>query len=209
MIAGRAQRRRCHRSAVVLTVAVTTGLFGVSAGSHAQTGRGRLGLGTPATPEQVAALDTDVRPDGTGLPAGKGTAADGAAVYALQCAACHGAKGEGGVADVLVGGEPRGMLPFGPAYEQWRGTRPDVEFTIGNYWPYATTLFDYVRRAMPAGSPGSLTPDQTYAVVAWLLAQNGVIEPSAEMNAQTLPKVAMPAHGRFVPDARRGGREVR
>jgi cytochrome c len=126
-----------------------------------------------------------------------------------QCAACHGAKGEGGAADPLVNPEPKGMPPFGAAYEQWRGSRPDVPFTIGNYWPYATTVFDYVRRAMPPSSPGSLSADETYAVVAWLLAQNGIIGDEAVMTAETLPKVAMPAGRMFVPDDRRGGRAVR
>jgi len=169
----------------------------------------RFGIGAPASPEQIAALDIDVRPDGTGLPPGQGTARDGAGVYAKQCAACHGAKGEGGPADPLVAADPPGLAPFGPAYEQWRGARPDVPFTIGNYWPFATTVFDYVRRAMPPTAPGILTADETYAVVAWLLAQNGIIGDEAVMNAQSLPKVAMPARKMFVPDDRKGGRTVR
>jgi len=169
----------------------------------------RFGFGEPAPRELVAALDIDVRPDGTGLPPGRGTAREGAAIYAKQCAACHGTKGEGGAADPLVGAEPRGVPPFGPAYEQWRGTRPDVPFTIGNYWPYATTVFDYVRRAMPPAAPGSLTPDDTYSVVAWLLAQNGIIADGAVMSLETLPKVVMPARKMFVPDDRKGGRSVR
>ena len=169
----------------------------------------RFGFGEPAPRELIAALDIDVRPDGTGLPPGRGTARDGAAVYAKQCAACHGAKGEGGTADRLVGAEPKDVPPFGPAYEQWRGSRPDVPFTIGNFWPYAPTVFDYVRRAMPPSAPGSLTADETYAVVAWLLAQNGIIPEDAVMSADTLPKVVMPARKMFVPDDRRGGRTVR
>jgi mono/diheme cytochrome c family protein len=169
----------------------------------------RFGFGEPAPREVIAALDTDVRPDGTGLPPGRGVAREGGAIYAAQCAACHGAKGEGGAADRLVGAEPKGLPPFGPAYEQWRGSRPDVPFTIGNYWPYAATVFDYVRRAMPPSAPGSLTADQTYAVVAWLLAQNGIIGDETVMNAETLPKVLMPARTMFVPDNRRGGRTVR
>ena len=116
-----------------------------------------------------------MRPDGTGLPPGGGTAREGAPLYAQKCAACHGANGEGGTADVLVGAEPKNSAPFGPEYERWRGARPDVPFTIGNYWPYATTAFDYVRRAMPAGAPGSLTADETYALVAWLLMLRGFI----------------------------------
>jgi cytochrome c len=169
----------------------------------------RFGFGEPASREVIATLDTDVRPDGTGLPPGQGTARDGAAVYAARCAACHGAKGEGGVADRLVGTEPMGMPPFGPAYEQWRAGRADVPFTIGNYWPYATTVFDYVRRAMPPSAPGSLTADDTYALAAWLLAQNGIIAEDAVINAVTLPKVVMPARRMFVPDDRKGGRTVR
>jgi cytochrome c len=175
----------------------------------AQSPPRRVGLGTPATPEQVAALDIDVSPDGAGLPPGGGSAREGAGVYAQTCAACHGANGEGGTADPLVGAEPKETLPFGPDYERWRGGRPDVPFTIGNYWPYATTIFDYVRRAMPASAPGSLTADETYALTAWLLARNGIIADAAVMNAETLPRVRMPARARFVRDNRKGGAEVK
>ena len=175
----------------------------------AQAPAQRFGFGQPATPDQIAAIDIDVRPDGTGLPAGKGTAREGAGIYARHCAACHGARGEGGQADALVGAEPKTSAPFGPEYEKWRNGRTDVPFTIGNYWPYATTLFDYIRRAMPTTSPGALTPDETYSVVAWLLAQNQIIPDDAEMNAQTLPRVIMPARSRFVRDDRRGGAQIR
>ncbi len=177
--------------------------------STAQTPSTRLGIGTPATRDQIAALDIDVRPDGTGLPAGSGTATAGAPIYAQKCAACHGANGEGGAAEVLVGAEPKATAPFGPEYERWRAGRPDVPFTIGNYWPYATTVFDYVRRAMPANAPGSLTADETYSLTAWLLAKNQIIAESDVMNADTLPRVRMPARSRFVPDDRKGGPEVR
>ena len=169
----------------------------------------RLGFGEPASRELIASLDTDVRPDGTGLPEGQGSARDGAAAYARQCASCHGPKGEGGSADVLVGAEPRGMAPFGDEYERWRAGRPDAPFTIGNYWPYASTLFDYVRRAMPLNAPGSLTADDTYGIVAWLLAQNGIIPQDAVMSRETLPRVMMPARKMFVPDDRKGGKETR
>jgi S-disulfanyl-L-cysteine oxidoreductase SoxD len=182
--------------------------FATTAAAFAQAPE-RFGLGQPAAPDAIARLDSDVGPDGKGLPAGSGTPARGADVYARQCAACHGAKGEGGQADALVGPEPSGMAPFGPQYEQWRGGRPDVPFTVGNYWPYATTLFDYVRRAMPPTAPGTLSSDELYSVVAWMLAQNRIIPDSAVMTAETLPKVMMPARSRFVPDNRKGGREVR
>ena len=92
----------------------------------------------------------------------------------------------------LVGTQPGGGPPFGPAYEEWRDERPDVPFTVGNYWPYATTLFDYIRRAMPTSAPGSLDTDQVYGLVAWLLAQNEIIGESDVMNAETLPAVRCP-----------------
>ena len=109
----------------------------------------------------------------------------------------------------LVGAEPTSSAPFGPAYEQWRNGRADVPFTVGNYWPYATTIFDYVRRAMPASAPGSLTANETYSLVAWLLVKNGVIAETEPMNADTLPRVSMPARSRFVPDDRKGGSTVK
>ena len=169
----------------------------------------RFGFGQPAAHDEIAALDIDVRPDGTGLPPGRGTAAEGAPIYATQCAACHGFAGEGGIGEPLVGAEPRGLPPFGPAYEQWRGDRRDVRLTIGNYWPYATTLWDYINRAMPVAEPGSLEPNEVYALVAWLLSKNGIIAEDAVMDQKTLPQVVMPARDRFVPDDRRGGGEVR
>ena len=191
------------------TLIVVAVLFTATVMVKAQQTPPRFNIGTPATPEQIAALDIDVRPDGTGLPPGSGTAADGAPIYAQKCAACHGANGEGGAADVLVGAEPKDMAPFGPAYERWRNGGKDVPFTIGNYWPYATTVFDYVRRAMPGNAPGTLTANETYSLTAWLLAKNGIITESAPMDAQTLPKVVMPAHARFVPDNRTGGPAIR
>jgi len=190
-------------------IILVSALFAANLVAAAQSPSRLLGIGSPATPEQIAALDIDVRPDGTGLPSGSGTARDGAGVYAQKCASCHGANGEGGAAEALVSAEPKDTAPFGPEYERWRGTRPDVPFTIGNYWPYATTLFDYVRRAMPASAPGSLTSDETYALVAWLLAKNEIITEGDTMYRETLPRVRMPARARFVPDSRRGGAEVK
>lgn len=190
-------------------VTVVAAVLTVTLASAAQSPPKPIGLGTPATPEQIAALDIDVRPDGAGLPAGSGTAQAGGAVYARKCAACHGANGEGGAAEALVGVEPKTIAPFGPAYERWRGDRPDVPFTIGNYWPYATTIFDYVRRAMPVDAPGSLTADEAYAIVAWLLVKNEIIAENDPMNRETLPRVRMPARSRFVPDNRKGGVDVK
>ena len=161
-----------------------------------------FGFGRAATPEEIAAWDIDIMPDGTGLPEGEGTAASGAPIYARQCAVCHGQAGEGGVADRLVGYEPESTPPFGPRYEAWRGDGPDVPYSVGNYWPYATTLYDYIHRAMPTNAPGTLEPDQVYGLVAWVLAENGIIAADAVMNATTLPAVEMPARDIFVPQER-------
>ena len=92
--------------------------------------------------------------------------------------------------------------PFGPRYEAWRGDRDDVPYTVGNYWPYATTLYDYINRAMPLHAPGSLEPDQVYRLVAWLLARNGIVGDDTVIDADTLPAVEMPARAVFVPDWR-------
>jgi cytochrome c len=162
----------------------------------------RFGFGTDATPERVALWNHDVRPDGTGLPPGRGSVEEGVMVFRTRCAACHGATGVEGPNDRLVGREPRDFS-FGTDKALLK------KRTVGNYWPYATTLFDYITRAMPQNAPGSLTADETYAVIAWILHRNGILDADAVMDARALPRVVMPAHDRFVPDDRRGGAEVR
>ncbi len=142
-------------------------------------------LGREATPAQIAGWDISVGPDGVGLPPGRGTAVTGAAVYEQKCQVCHGAKGAGQPNDRLVGGQ--GTL----------ASKTPVR-TIGSYWPYATTVFDYVRRAMPYIQPQSLTNDEVYAVTAYLLSLDGIIGEGDEMNAQTLPKVTMPNQANFI-----------
>jgi cytochrome c len=153
-----------------------------------------FGIGRPATAAEIAALDIDVGPDGAGLPPGRGTSADGAPIYGTRCAACHGKTGKEGPNDVLVGRIPGDAFPF--------AKDPRAPKTIGSYWPYATTVFDYIRRAMPPDRPGSLHDDEVYALVAFLLAQNELIPPDAVIDAASLPKVRMPAHDHFVPDTR-------
>jgi cytochrome c len=172
-------------------------LSGAASSSEAQTAP-RYGVGRPATRAEIAAWDIDVNPSGAGLPAGRGTAADGARVFAAKCAACHGANGEGLPAGpALVGREPREGFPFGQSLKYTR--------TVGNYWPYATTLYDYINRAMPATAPGSLAADEIYGVVAWILSRNEIIDSTAIMDAKSLPRVRMPARDRFVPDDRGPG----
>jgi cytochrome c len=161
----------------------------------------RYGLGRAASPEEVKALDIDVMPDGRGLPPGRGTVREGASVYADKCASCHGAKGEGGTAERLVGRNDGDSFAY--------ATNGKLIRTIGSYWPYATTLYDYTFRSMPFMQPGTLTPGETYALVAFLLFQNGVITEDAVMDAASVPKVVMPARNHFVMDDRKGGKVVK
>ncbi len=142
-------------------------------------------LGQPLTPEQVAAIDFTVLPDGRGLPPGEGNARQGLEVYQSHCSACHGPAGVGGINDQLAGGH--GSL-----------TTAKPVRTIGSYWPYATTVFDFIRRAMPYTAPGTLNNDELYALTAYLLHINQVVTEDAVMNAQTLPAVTMPNVGQFV-----------
>jgi S-disulfanyl-L-cysteine oxidoreductase SoxD len=153
-----------------------------------------FGIGRAATAAEIAAWDIDVGPDGVGLPPGRGTPAEGATIYAARCAGCHGKSGREGPNDVLVGRVEGEGFPFA------RDVR--LPRTIGNYWPYATTVFDYVRRAMPPDAPGSLSDNEVYALVAHLLAWNGLVSSDAVIDAASLPKVQMPARSRFVPDTR-------
>lgn len=161
----------------------------------------RYGIGRPASAEDIRALDIDVMPDGRGLPPGSGTVAEGAAVYAAKCAACHGANGEGGSADRLVGRNDGDSFGF--------ATNPKLIRTVGSYWPYATTLYDYTFRSMPFTAPGTLTPGETYGLVAYLLFLNRIVPESAVMDARTLPQVVMPARDRFVRDNRTGGKAIK
>ena len=142
-------------------------------------------LGRAATAAEVAAADISIAPDGSGLPAGQGSVKAGAAVYAAKCASCHGPKGAGTPADPLVGGA--GTL-----------AQPNAVRTVGSYWPYATTLFDYIRRAMPTTAPLSLSNEEVYALSAYVLHLNGIVAEDAVMDAQTLPKVRMPNREGFM-----------
>ena len=154
-----------------------------------------FGFGTPASEDRVAAWDIDVKPDGEGLPPGSGSVAEGRVLYETYCLQCHGPTGTEGPNDRLVSaGE----------WDQWPPGR-----TVGGYWPYATTLFDYTRKAMPQTTPGALTDDQVYAVVGYVLHLAGIVSADAVLDSASLAAVEMPARNRFVPDDRTGGPEIR
>jgi S-disulfanyl-L-cysteine oxidoreductase SoxD len=160
----------------------------------------RLELGRAATEEEIARLAIAVMPDGRGLPPGSGTAREGAPLYAAQCAACHGAQGEGGAGGRLAGRIPEDAFDFGDGMP---GPR-----TIGSYWPWATTVFDYVRRSMPFDRPGSLSDEEVYALTAHLLYLNEIVAWDEVMDRESLPQVVMPARDRFVPDDRESRNHV-
>jgi len=142
-------------------------------------------LGQPIGQDELAAWDLHVLPDGSGLPRGSGTPAQGAPIYAQKCAMCHGEQGKGGQNAPLVGAPPLSTI--------------EAPKTIANFWPYATTVFDFIRRSMPWQQPRSLSNDEVYALTAYILALNKLIGEHDTMNAQTLPGVRMPNRDGFIP----------
>ena len=154
-----------------------------------------FGFGAPASEARIALWDIDVKPDGEGLPPGSGSVAEGRRVYETYCLQCHGPTGTEG---------PNDRLATAGEWDRWPAGR-----TVGGYWPYATTLFDYTRKAMPQATPGTLTDDQVYAVVGYVLNLSGLVPADAVMDSASLAAVEMPYRDRFVPDDRRGGPEVR
>lgn len=166
-------------------------LFAINkASADEKTKPATYNTGRVATDADLNASDLSVFPNGAGLPQGRGTVQEGATIYQQQCAACHGDKGEG--------------RPEFPALVGGRGTlaSPAPLLTVGSYWPYATSVFDYIRRAMPYGSPGSLTNDEVYAVTAWLLHTNEIIDSKQELNQANLATISMPNRNGFVRDPR-------
>ena len=149
----------------------------------------KYGVGRPPTEDEIRGLGLAIAPDGTGLPEGSGTAVAGREVFAALCSRCHGDRGEGGIGPPLVGGQ--GTLATAKPLK-----------TVGSFWPYATTVWDYVNRAMPFDQPGLLKPPQVYAVVAYILNLNGIIGSDQMIDAKSLPKVKMPNRDGFVPDPR-------
>lgn len=156
-------------------------------------------FGRVATDKEVDSINIDVSPNGTGLPVGSGTASKGKLIYAAKCSVCHGETGMEGPFNILVT----------PSLNLSKKVKNFPEKTIGNYWPYATTLYDYINRAMPYNTPGTLTPEEVYSLTAFLLNANGIIDSTLVLDANTLPQVVMPAQKLFVADDRKGGTEVK
>lgn len=185
----------CSRGEATRTTFATYDAGAVPGGPGAST---RYALGHAPSDSALRAMNLDVGPDGAELPAGHGSVAEGAALFATQCAQCHGKQGEGiaPAYPALIGRDPAGE-GFKFALDA-KLTR-----TIGNYWPYATTVFDYLKRAMPLLTPGTLSDDQAYALTAYLLAANKIIPDSATLDATALRAVKMPYRDRFVADDRK------
>ena len=178
-----------RRPPTALALALTVGMPLLLALAGSALAQGRYGLGRLATEAEIAAWDIDIDRDGRGLPPGRGSVAQGRAVFEAQCASCHGARGEGGIGDRLVGG--RGTLASGKPQK-----------TVGSFWPYAPTLFDYIRRAMPMNAPQSLGADDLYAVSAYILNLNGIVPDAAVLDAGAMAAIRMPNRDGFVADPR-------
>ena len=161
-------------------------------GALAADGAPAFGFGTTPSEAEIGRFFSPL-PDGRGMPQGSGSVLEGKSVYQQQCASCHGEQLQGGIGDRLIGG--RGSLVNDDP-------RKAPVKTVESYWPYATTLFDYIKRAMPQTAPGSLTDDQVYALAAYILSQAGIVSDDVIMNADTLPQVVMPNRDGFVPDRR-------
>ncbi|HET6959218.1 MAG TPA: cytochrome c [Vicinamibacterales bacterium] len=174
------------RSRFTIAAAVLAGLIAARA-LHAQSPA--FGVGHAPSPEQLKQIDIDVTPDGKGLVPGRGTAATGKDVYTRRCETCHGPTGKEGPQEALSGG--KGSL-----------ATPKPQKSVGSYWPYATTLWDYINRAMPFDHPSTLTPDEVYSATAYVLFLNGIVGEQDVLDEKTLPKVQMPNRNGFVADPR-------
>jgi cytochrome c len=175
--------RPMNKTGVVIIAGI---LLATATASRAQS---PYGIGQTATPAEIAGWNTDIGADGSGLPAGSGSVSHGREVYQNQCAACHGDQGQGGVGDRLAGGQ--GTL----------ATSKPIR-TVGSFWPYAPTLFDYIRRAMPQNAPGSLSNEDVYAVSAYILYLNRLLPADAVLDAKSMAAIKMPNRKMFVDDAR-------
>jgi len=161
-----------------------------------------FGLGKVAGDAKISSMDIDVRPDGSGLPSGSGTVEYGRSVYLTKCVSCHGTKSSNGLYDRLFAFDLSKVHP--DSLKKIKRTK-----TIGTYWPYASTLYDYINRAMPFNAPGSLHPKEVYSLTAYLLYENDIINEDMVLTASSLPRIKMPARKKFINDDRQGGPEVK
>lgn len=173
------------RRSVVVVLTMVSLAFRLSLSAQSPT----YGVGRAPAADEIRAWDSAIGPEGRELPPGSGTAAAGREIYATRCASCHGPTGKEGPFDVLVGGQ--GTLHTGKPLK-----------TVGSYWPYATTVWDYINRAMPSDRPGTLNADEVYALTGYVLLLNGIVGESDSMNARTLPQLRMPNRNGFIPDQR-------
>ena len=184
-----ARKRFAVAVAIVCGVACSAGVIGSAKALAERSQSPTFGVGHAPNPALLKQIDIDVTPDGKGLLPGSGTAANGKDVYTRRCETCHGPTGKEGPQEVLAGG--KGSL-----------ATPKPQKTVGSYWPYATTLWDYINRAMPFDHPSTLTPDEVYSAAAYVLFLNGVVGEQDVINETTLPKIQMPNRNGFVTDPR-------
>jgi hypothetical protein len=191
-----------HRWRLVIAVAIVSASAGLSVAAAEMP---TYGVGRAPTTEEIKAWDLTIPPDGRGLPPGSGTAAIGKGVFEEKCAPCHGPQADDPKYRLLVGRfRPLTAAQLPESIDPFVGGKPVL--TIGNYWQYATTLWSYIRRAQPFDEPGSLSPDQVYAVTAYLLYLNGIVGEQDVLDAKTLPQIKMPNREGFVSDSAKGAK---
>ena len=195
LMAASAVRRHSSKGGGAIVAVALFAVPDFGGASEAVVAPAAIGLGTVLPAEEIERYAITVFPDGRGLPPGRGTVEQGARLYQMQCAACHGARGIEGPASRLAGTD--GLIAWSDPLRPLRVRKYPLQvFSVGAMWPYATTLFDYVRRGMPMNAPKSLTDNEVYAVTGYVLHLNGLVDRHAVMDRETLPRVVMPGRAR-------------